>query len=293
MAALGGDRALCPLAGEPFRARTEEDGEDRNRQDDEGRSDHPQSLAGPDDQRRRADRERHPGASTEREVERGEQNDEADRRADPHRRPRLEDEAEREQDPEDAEDPEPVPVSDRAGQAIDRDGVVAAEPVGEEPRRQRVERFEGDRGGDRACERGHGVPATEEEERRDAGDVDERTLDLEQRLRGVGRPGDRERDPEEERRERPQQHDVEAPQLVPSPDHGPEPDHPAERQRSPAPGGREVPALGAGHEQEQERRPGDRARHGRRVAAARPIGDAWTCPRRGISRVTVVPGLPA
>ena len=109
--------------------------------------------------------QRYERAAAEREVERGEEDDERD----PGERARREmgamgGETEREQDRERRQQPEGVPVADRLGQLIAARGVVRpADVTGEEPGAERVERHEHGSRNDTAEEPSRGLAGRQEQ----------------------------------------------------------------------------------------------------------------------------------
>ena len=157
----------CVLSG------CEPDGEARRRRQDERHREQVQSPRVDGNSDDEAHSEREPRSAAEREVRRGQQDREsgsgegADEQAAPCG------EAECQRGAHGREEPERVPVADRLLEAVARDRVEHADPIGEEPSQEAVARRQEDSDQRAAEEHLHVHPADDENERGGDGDVEQ------------------------------------------------------------------------------------------------------------------------
>ena len=128
------------------------------------------------------DRERDPGATAEREVERGNQYEQRAGRGTAERKLALSRHDPRgEQSPDGGEKAKGVPVADWLGEPVSRNGVHQPEPLREEASGEAVGRDDRDRGPGAAEKRAVSTTTDKEQERRECRGIDERPLRLEER----------------------------------------------------------------------------------------------------------------
>ena len=209
----------------------------------------------------RASGQRDERAAAEREVERGEEDDDRDRGEAPRREMAMRGEAEREQDRDRRQQPEGVPVADRLGQLVAARRVVRpADVTGEEPGAERVERHQHGSRDDTAQEPSRGLAGGQKQQRRcRRRDVEDAALRLEHRGCRAGRPERGEGGPACEQRQAAEERQLEPAGAwrIGDEDEGDRDEREAEGREPPV--AREVPAVGGpepGHRDEggQERR---------------------------------------
>ena len=154
-------------------------------------------------------------------------------------------EAQRQQRPHGGEDAERIGVADRLREAIEGDLLEARSRGRKQPARQRLDRQPDDPRQQTGEKMGDRVSAHDQQRGQHADEVDHRSLDLENRLLDVTRPGDRDRDPAGHEQQRRQEGQFEAPERHPGTEDEGEARHPCERENAPAPGGGEVAAVGS------------------------------------------------
>ena len=188
--------------------------------------------------------DRHPRAAAEGEVQRGGKYGQGGRGRDPEPLgggQRGEAEREHGSDPDESAERIPVPQGLRQLVAVGRR--VLADQVRRQARRERVEGHRDDRGpGAHEEPAGLGASGDQDERERREG-VDERTLELEQRLRRARRPERREPHPRRIARERRDECDVQAAERRSIGDQERGAAEQQEAERCPAPGGGKVPAV--------------------------------------------------
>jgi hypothetical protein len=150
--------------------------------------------------------------------------------------------AEGDQRPHGGEDPERVPVADRIRQAVDHDHVAAGPLGGEEPGQQGGHAHRGDPRQQAAHHPRDRSPAHRDEDGDEAAQVDQGALELQDRLRDVLRPDDRQPDPRREQRQGGAGADLEAAEQDAPAQHQRQGGEPGEGQDEPSPGVRVVAA---------------------------------------------------
>ena len=145
-------------------------------------------------------RERDPACTSECEVERREQRNQERRRGGTGSdNASVQGEAEREHRSDRRERRETIPVAERLREPVGRCRVVDAKNIRQHPRPQTEKRDRPDRAQQAAEQVLLRSPAADEHEHRRRRHVDERSLDLEHRLREIGGPDGRQRDPSQKR----------------------------------------------------------------------------------------------
>jgi FAD binding domain len=163
--------------------------------------------------------------------------------------------------PHGCEDPKSVPVADRSGETVARDRLEPAQLIGKEPRQQGV-RHDDRRAEPQPDDQRRDRPFPDEHHARGrCCEVDEHALALLDGEREAVRPDERERDPAGESGERAHEQHLQAAELDRDAGGERERGESEQRQASPAPGNREIPAVGdakgadAGAGRETERNP--------------------------------------
>jgi hypothetical protein len=202
-------------------------GIDRDRQDAPGRQRHPSSAAvcevqGADEQRQRRGRQCTPDHVSLRRRE-----------------------PERQQRPECRQQPQPVPVADRCREPVPAED-VGRELAREQPRRKRVGADPRECGEQAPKQQPDRLAPGEQEESGGAGHVQERALNLVDRLGRAGGPGEGQCNPAGEGAENPEQRQLGARERDVGREGQRESRRPGKPQRPPVPRAREVGALGRG-----------------------------------------------
>jgi hypothetical protein len=217
---------------------------------------------------------RDPRAPAEGEVRRRDEDRQGRCRERSHAPRCLGDDTEREYEPEHREDPERVPVAERAQELI-RAARFVPEDVGKQASGQGVRRDGGDPG-ENPCDERSGPPtAGQQQERGHAGQVEESALQLEHRPRRALGPQDRKRRPRSEPRERGKDREIERPELHAVDDDEDGGGGKREPERAPSPRRGEVAAAGGARRQDRDRREsggGEPAVAGGRFDAEGPAG---------------------
>ena len=213
----------------------------------------PRIVRDDDDQ---GDREREQRAAAEREVQRRREQRQGCRGKRAPGRPLCPSrEAEREQDPDCAQDPEAVPVANRRRQSVRVGRVVRAEPIRQDAREEGVE-IDGDDSGERASEQPrHVAPRYDDERGRSCRHVNDVPLGNERSGRGARRPRRRERRPGSEAGETAEEGELDPPEPQPGAKRKPYRRDPRECERRPAPGAREVAAIRRAERDDEHRGP--------------------------------------
>ena len=154
-------------------------------------------------------------------------------------------EPERQQRPERRQQAEPVPVPDRRREPVPAED-VGRELAREQPRRERVGADPRECGEQAPKQQPDRLAPGEQEESGGGGHVQERALNLVDRLGRAGGPGERQCNPAGERAENPEQRQLGARERDVGREGQGESRRPGEPQRPPVPRAREVGALGSG-----------------------------------------------